>query len=219
MQTQDVQSPECVTTPKVAPGQDSFGFLVCCEHSDCYNTFFNNTGYDNQPIKGVPRQYCSRICKSRSRDKKEMQDRVAARSLKQQVVNIVWAHLNRDRYIGFDGKYEGPLNQCFTIEVAIRKDRGYHPMPIDVHVRPVEPKFAQVTPEDVDWAQRQRAFQHSQSMPRPFKTFCTNCVEMVIDTGNKKVRATKGVYLPIEHDCARVRVYDLQGVLLEVKEI
>src|SRR6202030_1544831 len=53
-----------------------------------------------------------------------------------------------------------------------KKDRGYHAMPIDVHVQPVAPKFSQVTPDDVDWATRQSAFEHSLTMPRKAANFC-----------------------------------------------
>ena len=35
----------------------------------------------------------------------------------------------------------------------------------------VEPRFQQVTPEDVDWAERQTPFPHSQSMPRKATNF------------------------------------------------
>lgn len=42
------------------------------------------------------------------------------------------------------------------------------------------------------------------------KNFCPHCIDVV---GPRK---TRGVYLPIEHDCPRTRVYDLQGNLIEV---
>lgn len=153
--------------------------------------------------------HCSRACQKHS-----VRNENAA--LRVKLNNIAFAHRNRDRYIGFDGKYEGPLNICVTLNVTIRKDKGYRAMPIDVHVKPIEPRFSQVTPDDVDWAERQRAFPHSQPMPYQFKTFCPHCVDMVISA---KVRATRGVYLPVEHACPRVRVYDLMGKLIEVKQL
>jgi hypothetical protein len=132
--------------------------------------------------------------------------------------NIAFAYLNRDRAIGFDGRYEGPLNQCFTVLVTIRKDKPGTPQGHADHCRPIEPRFNNVTPDDVDWADRQRAFAHTQSMPRAFNSFCVNCAEMVIGA-DKVVRITRGVYLPIEHQCNSVRVYDLAGTLLEVKPL
>jgi hypothetical protein len=52
-----------------------------------------------------------------------------------------------------------------------------------------------------------------------YKNFCTCCAEAVVDGAGKTVRVTKGVYLPIEHQCNSVRVYDLRGNLLEVKPL
>ena len=46
---------------------------------------------------------------------------------------------------------------------------------------------------------------------RCLKNYCPHCSEDVAGT-----RVTRGCYLPIEHDCPRVRVYDLRGKLLEV---
>lgn len=72
--------------------------------------------------------------------------------------------------------------------------------------------------DDHDWASRQQPFPHTLYMPRAYKNFCTDCEESVVN-GDKTVRHTRGVYLPIEHQCNRVRVYDLAGKLLEVKQI
>ena len=162
-------------------------------------------------------RYCSRACQhhATTNSARDMQAEME-RELKTVARNISHRYLNRDRYIGIDGRYEGPLNKCVTFVVKIEKDKGYHPMPIDVHVRAIEPKFNHVTPEDVDWGLRQgRA---TQVMPRKHNTFCAVCVEMVIDDA-RHVRVTKGLYLPIEHQCNSVRVYNLQGKLLEVKPL
>jgi hypothetical protein len=48
----------------------------------------------------------------------------------------------------------------------------------------------------------------SGNMPRLYKNFCPHCVELV------STRQTQGVYLPIEHECPAVRVYNPNGVLL-----
>lgn len=72
--------------------------------------------------------------------------------------------------------------------------------------------------DDHDWAQQQKAFPHSLSMPKALKHFCPDCVDTVVSK-HKSVRVTRGVYLPIEHECNRVRVYDLAGKLLEVKPL
>lgn len=72
--------------------------------------------------------------------------------------------------------------------------------------------------DDHEHIERAKPFPHTLSMPRLHKTFCTRCTEVVI--GQRKpwvVRLTKGVYLPIDHDCNSVRVYDLKGNLLEVR--
>jgi hypothetical protein len=89
---------------------------------------------------------------------------------------------------------------------------------------------------DHDWATNQAPFPHSLPMPRHYNYICLNCTDQVVEVietyehpwskrvGEKPItsvtrviRETKGVYLPVEHDCPRVRVYDLQGKLLEVK--
>jgi hypothetical protein len=61
-------------------------------------------------------------------------------------------------------------------------------------------RFHAVTPEDVAWSSRQSAFPHSQPMPRTLKNYCVSCTEMVTD-GDTVLRETRGMYLPIEHDC------------------
>lgn len=64
---------------------------------------------------------------------------------------------NRDKSIGFDGRYSGPLSGVTKLRVT-GKDHSFHPIvlpkDVDVHVKPVEPKFNVVTPEDVDWAEK-----------------------------------------------------------------
>lgn len=219
MQLREVQSPKCVGTQKVAPGGidnlDHFGELVVCEHSTCNNAFFNKTGYNGMLRGGLLRHYCSVSCKSKTRDKNEMQLRAENRELKQRLANYAWARLNRDRAFAFDGRYEGTTTEPITVVYGMRKDTGYVAMPIDVHVEPRQPKFNQVTPEDVTWALKQRGVPHSLPMPRLLKTYCACCREAVID-GTREVRVTKGCYLPVDHECPRTRVYDIRGALLEV---
>src|ERR1039458_2082087 len=62
--------------------------------------------------------------------------------------------------------------------------------------------------DDPDWASRQQAFPHTVPMPKLLKNHCPSCTDVV------GPRVTKGVYLPVEHDCPRTRVYDLHGKLL-----
>lgn len=164
-------------------------------------------------------KYCSRFCQHNS-SANTIRDIDAELEAELRSVgrNIAFGYLNRDRAIGFDGRYEGPLNQCFTVLVMIRKDKPGTPQGHADHCRPIEPRFNNVTPDDVDWADRQRGFAHTKSMPRAFNSFCVNCAEMVIGS-DKVVRITRGVYLPIEHQCNSVRVYDLAGTLLEVKSL
>lgn len=158
---------------------------------------------------------CSRACQhNAARDMTlEME-----RELKLVARNAWFRMVNRNKALSFDGRYEGPsgLRVVFS---KFTKDKVTEHKGVDVHVRPVEPKHSVLTPEDHDHATKQRAFPHSQSMPRAFTSFCTSCIEMVIDTRQSEVRVTRGVYLPIEHDCARVRVYDLVGKLIEVKSL
>jgi predicted nucleic acid-binding Zn ribbon protein len=194
----EVQRSECVIT-------DYLGCLICWV---CNNEF--------TPIRADQKQ-CSKRCANVAAHRRRDQEREERQWMKTLAKNVAHRHLNRDRYIGFDGKYEGPLNQCFTVIVALRKDHGYHPMPIDVHVKPVEPKFTQITPEDVDWCDRQQAFPHSKTMPHLFKSFCASCTEVIVDGVKREVRVTKGIYTTKDHDCC-VRVLDLQGKLLEVKK-
>jgi len=205
-----------MSTQPTIYSQDVMGLK--CVTTDFLHALCSWCGVEFQPSR-KDQVNCSRECNDAKHNELVAMQRKERAELRQRLLNVSFAHLNRDRFIGFDGKYEGPLNTPITLVVSIRKDRGYHPMPIDVHVKPVEPRFSQVTPEDVDWAQRQRAFEHTQAMPRRFDNFCVNCVDLVIDVRGKKVRATKGVYLPVDHHCARIRVYDLQGKLLEVKSL
>lgn len=73
--------------------------------------------------------------------------------------------------------------------------------------------------DDHEWDAKQRPFPHTLQMPRRFTSYCVACIDVVVDEARKKVRTTKGVYLPIEHVCDSVRVYDLQNSLIEVKAI
>lgn len=183
-----VQSPECVST-------DFLG-RICgrCE-----------ANIDHMRSDA---EYCSRKCQKHAvRDEEGL--------LRRKLRNIVFAYRNRDRAFTFDGRYEGTTTDPITIVYGRRKDTGYVPMPIDVHVNAREPRFGQVTPEDVTWALKQRAVSHSLPMPRSLKNYCTCCREAVID-GTRKVRVTVGCYLPVDHECPRTRVYDLRGKLLEV---
>ncbi len=55
-----------------------------------------------------------------------------------------------------------------------------------------------------------RYFTHTLTMPRPLRSFCPTCTDLIVDSKQKQVRVTKGVYRPIEHDCG-ITTYDLQG--------
>lgn len=184
-------------------------FLGCLDCPICNKEFVATRKDQKQCSKR-----CANVAAHRRRDK----EREEKRELRAIANNIAFARLHRDRAIGFDGRYEGPLNQCFTVLVTIRKDKPGTPQGHADHRKPIEPRFNNVTPDDVDWADRQRAFAHSQSMPRAFNSWCASCAEMVIGA-DKVVRITRGVYLPIEHQCNSVRVYDLAGKLLEVKSL
>lgn len=164
---------------------------------------------------GRPRKYCV-DCNVHRNAAREMQSTMK-KELRVVLANIVYSYLNRDRYFSFDGRYEGPLNKSITFVMRHKKDKGYHPMPVDVHVEPAAPKFTMVTIEDVEWGKKQG--RTTQQMPRRFNSFCADCVEVVIDRESKKVRVTKGVYLSIEHECKRVRFYNLHGALLEVQKL
>lgn len=76
-----------------------------------------------------------------------------------------------------------------------------------------------MTIEDHDWANRQKPFPHSHPMPRMRNNFCASCVDVVINRNNEEIRTTRGVYLPIEHVCARIRVYDLRGNLIKTEAL
>ena len=49
------------------------------------------------------------------RNDKKQPARLAARAVRVEQRNQAFAYLNRDRFIGFDGKHEGPLN-CSTVD-------------------------------------------------------------------------------------------------------
>lgn len=170
----------------------------------------------------MDQEQCSTKCSKLAWNKQRDAARAEARKLKAHVVNIAYRHLNRDRYFSFDGKYEGPANKCITFTVGIKKDKGYHPMPRAVHCEPLPVKIVDsvtVHSEGTQQAIWTKPFPHTSTMPRTHKTYCAVCVEMVIDESERRVRVTKGVYLPIEHKCGCVRVYDLRGNLLETKQL
>lgn len=88
-----------------------------------------------------------------------------------------------------------------------KKDIGYRVCPA-IYLPEREVGFNVVTPEDVDWAQKQKAFPHSYNMPPVRKNLCTQCAEVVIDENGNVLRKTLGVYLPVEHECPKVIVHD-----------
>jgi hypothetical protein len=74
----------------------------------------------------------------------------------------------------------------------------------DLLACPIIPKF---TPYDPAWdVQRKAALEKRFT---GYKNFCPDCVEMVVN-GNSVLRKTKGVYLPIKHECPKVR--EVEGV-------
>jgi hypothetical protein len=92
-----------------------------------------------------------------------------------------------------------------TNQRSFKWDRGYHVCPaIDLPKQIV--RFNQVTPEDVGWGLKS-AFKHSRNMPPLLTNFCPNCSESVV-AANKLVRSTRGMYLPIKHECPAQRVYN-----------
>lgn len=206
--TVELQSPECVPT-------DYLGCLEQEEHSVLGRIIACMCGNEFQ-VRRKDQKNCTKLCANKVAHGVRDAKRRDNKELHMIGKNIAFRHFNRDRYLSFDGKYEGPLNKCDTTVEVLKKDTGYRAMPIDVHVKPIEPKFNNVTPDDVDWATKQKSFPHSLAMPRVANNFCTRCSEAIVDGGKKEVRVTRGVYLPIEHDCPKVRVYDLQGKLMEV---
>lgn len=188
--------------------------------SECVTT--QKVGADKCTLCGDPipegkrkdAKFCSRACQMHSA--RDMQNELV-KEIKMVVKQAAFKYLNRDRYFAFDGRREGPLHQHIKFVFGLRKDKGYHPMPRAVHIEAPAPKFNYVTPEDVDWGKKQGT--PAKPMPRAFRNFCSDCIEVVVDKTRSTVRVTKGMYLPIEHECASVRIYDLQGNLIEVKAI
>lgn len=226
--TISTQSPECLGTENLGADKSNgsmLGQILAAICKQCKEPIPVGTRKDAK--------YCSRECQhpATKHIARDMQ-RDLERELHTIGRNIAFRHFNRDRYLSFDGKYEGPLNKCDTTVEVLKKDHGYHPMPRNVHVRAIEPKFNNVTPDDEQWAKgshlsgcdglpcvcgrSRHNFQHTHSMPRRSKVFCATCTDAVVDDSKKEVRVTKGVYLPIEHECSKLRVYDLTGRLLEV---
>lgn len=196
----------CEAEPReTCAGTEKYGADKCCQVC----------GDKIPKTKRSDSRFCSRACQKHSA--RSMQAELIA-ELKMVYRNLFHCYANRDRYIAFDGVYEGPTNQAVTVVNNLKKDTGYKACPSAEHIEPREPKFNQVTVEDVDWATRQKAFSHTQSMVRLSKSFCVHCVDVVIDESRREVRVTNGVYQPIEHSCNKIRVYNLQGVLLGIED-
>lgn len=119
-------------------------------------------------------KYCSRDCQNNTARDMEAQ---LMREVKQVAKNLAYKYLHRDQSIGWDGRYEGPLNKSVTIVMSLKRDGGYHPMPIDVHVEAAKPRFTQVTPEDVDWGKKQGSMKHGLHVPKT--NYCPNCHQEV----------------------------------------
>jgi hypothetical protein len=100
--------------------------------------------------------------------------------------------------------YCSPVEPFVAVELRVWSEQEERAR---LHVKPMGPRFGQVTPEDVVWASRQSAFPHSQPMPRCFKNFCPHCAEVVTNS-DSVLRETKGLYLPIEHECPKVHVVE-----------
>lgn len=164
--------------------------------------------------------YCGQVCNQANKHSNEAVKRKAAKEIRTAQRNKEFADLNRDRYINkIDARTAGPLNTSDTTIEKLVKDKRVSVVPLsrDIPTPKVGSKFVQYDPLEYEqFDKKQKSFTHSLSMPRNNKCFCTQCAERVVDKKGNEVRVTRGVYLPIEHDCPRVRVYDLQGKLIEV---
>lgn len=200
-QTTEVQSLKCVGTRELA-GKCLHGMQpTWC--AVCSPTFLNDKPVQSVDLLndgcvicgdeiiqgfGRPRIYCIEC----SKNDHGARNRVQAITGQLRLFNTERAvrHLNAFRYIGFDGRYEGPTNLCFTVVSSLRKDHGYHAAPSGEHCKPLEVKFNVVTVEDSDWAERKhllgcngfpcvcgrsRSGLPSRSLLNPETNFCPNC--------------------------------------------
>ena len=237
--SQDITNPQI---PKNVPTQDwaPIDNLTCtgaeiaiCKALGCHVEFDPNTNYEGvpRPKDGRRREFCGKACKNVQRHRERDAERKLNRNATTEQKNKEFRANHRDHFWDFDPRYVGPgTSSSLALPEPKPIPRGH-----DVHVRPVPVKFVDgVTTHQEGEAQQWRpGFAHSKPMPRSYNSFCTQCTEVVIvetntyefgnprlgieSTTHRVVRESKGVYLPVDHDCPRVRVYDLQGKLLEVK--
>ncbi len=157
--------------------------------------------------------------RSGARDERTKERRAEDAILTQRAIDSWLRIYNRSRAFSTFGKND-PLDKLPTVQVVRVKDKGYHPMPIDVHLDPLPHKHVDALTIHVEgeYQASQTKSLHATDMPRKHTSFCATCVDMVVDD-IASVRVNKGVYLPIEHQCNSMRVYDLRGNLLETKPI
>lgn len=126
------------------------------------------------------RIYCEACNKQdhAARDMRTEAERAEDERLEQETTDLALARLNRNRAFSTFGKHD-PMVQLPSVSVKRGFARGYQPMPIDVHVKPVEPKSNadRDVLRDLDWAERQARLR--QGIRKPKTNFCTECGEYV----------------------------------------
>lgn len=125
-----------------------------------------------QPTRGRKRTYCE-FCSNGGHGARNREQYFRNR-LNEVAENVASSHLRAFKYMSFDGRYEGPTNLCFQVVTALKFDRGYKPMPIDVHVKPAHfPQTMYTALDDHEHVLRQKPLR--DGLARPKTNHCPHC--------------------------------------------
>jgi hypothetical protein len=208
IQTQEVQSLKCVTPQKLTQlkkclhGMVAEWCGVCNQRKFCSSLitkpidllsdkcifpFCNEEVEQTNNGRGHRNKiYCAEHARYRNGNRDRWQvlkDRIDTLN-----ENEAFAYLNKFRYMGFDGKYEGPSNLCFTVVTGLKKDRGYHAMPIDEHLKPITNPHQITAAELHTLREEERArdvravmMNRQTGLSRPQTNYCPHCTTDVED--------------------------------------
>lgn len=161
--------------------------------------------------------YCADQCRLAAADERKLDRQATASKVRRAIFNARFATLHRDCAMSFDGRYEGPLN-CYSTDNRWRRGTPSIPVGYDKPAPVIEQKFV---PLDLEYMSKMQAAERrgDGGLPRALRNYCGTCKDRVINPAGKVVREWLAMYLPVNHPCGKLRVFDIYGKLLEVKSL
>lgn len=210
LKQENQQSPKCVTTQNLNTQMEELVVDLLATENQCE---WCGSDVNLSTKRRGKHVFCTHECAVSFNNSTRSERTVQSR-------NERFRRINRDRYLArCDGKYEGPLNQSdTTVDKLIKDPAPTTPKGVDCPcpTLPVKNNKNRDIIRDEQFDARGSGLRHP--MPRQRTNFCAVCVEVVVDGSGKVVRSTRGVFLPIDHDCKK-RTFGLNNKLIKEEEL